>query len=44
MPGGDFDVVVTDGFAGNVILKYTEGIVGTVMTMLKRRMMETKRT
>ena len=31
IPGGDFDVVVADGFAGNVILKYTEGIVGTVM-------------
>ena len=44
VPSGDFDVVVTDGFVGNVILKYTEGIVGTVTGMLKRRMMETKRT
>ncbi|MBR1561370.1 MAG: phosphate acyltransferase PlsX [Clostridia bacterium] len=44
IPSGDFDVVVTDGFAGNVILKYTEGLVGTVMGMLKRRMLETKRT
>ena len=44
IPSGDFDVVVTDGFAGNVILKYTEGIVGTVTGMLKRRMLETKRT
>ena len=44
IPTGDFDVVVTDGFAGNVILKYTEGIVGVVMAMLKRRMMESKRT
>lgn len=44
IPSGDFDVVVTDGFAGNVILKYTEGLVGTVMGMLKHRMMENKRT
>lgn len=43
IPSGDFDVVVTDGFAGNVILKYTEGIVGTVTGMLKKRMMETTR-
>ncbi|MBQ6373532.1 MAG: phosphate acyltransferase PlsX [Clostridia bacterium] len=44
VPSGDFDVVVTDGFVGNVILKYTEGIVGTVTGMLKKRMLETKRT
>ena len=44
IPSGDFDVVVTDGFAGNVILKYTEGIVGTVTGMLKNRMMETPRS
>ncbi len=44
IPSGDFDVVVTDGFAGNVILKYTEGLVCTVMGMLKHRMMENKRT
>ena len=44
IPSGDFDVVVTDGFAGNVILKYTEGLVGTVMGMLKHRMMENNRT
>ena len=44
IPSGDYDVVVTDGFAGNVILKYTEGIVGTVTGMLKKRMLETPRT
>ena len=44
IPTGDFDVVVADGFAGNVILKYTEGLVAVVMGMLKRRMMENKRT
>ena len=44
IPSGAFDVVVTDGFVGNVILKYTEGIVGTVTGMLKRHMLESKRT
>lgn len=44
VPSGDFDVVVADGFVGNVILKYTEGIVGTVTGMLKKHMMETLRT
>lgn len=35
IPTGDFDVVVADGFDGNIILKYTEGIVGAMMGMLK---------
>ena len=35
IPIGDFDVVVADGFDGNIILKYTEGIVGAMMGMLK---------
>jgi len=38
VPGGDFDVVVTDGFTGNVIVKYTEGIVKSVFGMLKADM------
>lgn len=32
---GDYDVVVCDGFAGNVLLKSTEGAVMTVLNMLK---------
>ena len=32
---GDYDVVVCDGFAGNVLLKSTEGTVLTVLKMLK---------
>ena len=32
---GDYDVVVTDGFAGNVLLKSTEGSVATIMKVLK---------
>ena len=35
IPSGAFDVVVADGFTGNVILKYTEGLVGAVMGMIK---------
>ena len=42
IPTGDFDVVVADGFDGNVILKYTEGIVSAMMTMLKANLMSTK--
>jgi len=32
---GDFDVVVCDGFAGNVVLKHTEGLALTLMSMIK---------
>ena len=33
---GDVDVVVTDGFAGNIALKGIEGAVGTVLKFLKK--------
>lgn len=36
---GDFDVIVTDGFDGNIILKYTEGMASAMMTMLKESLM-----
>lgn len=32
---GDYDVLVTDGFAGNVLLKSTEGTAKMVMKLLK---------
>ncbi len=32
---GDVDVVVTDGFVGNVVLKLSEGLVEAVASMLK---------
>ena len=32
---GDYDVVVTDGFAGNVAMKAAEGTLNTFMTVLK---------
>ena len=39
IPTGDFDVVVADGFDGNIILKYTEGMASAMMGMLKENLM-----
>lgn len=36
---GEFDLVVCDGFAGNVLLKSTEGACMELMKLLKRSMM-----
>ena len=36
---GDYDAVICDGFDGNVILKYTEGIAVTFMGMLKKELL-----
>lgn len=36
---GDYDVVVTDGFAGNVLLKSTEGVAKAITAMLKTELM-----
>ena len=33
------DVIVCDGFVGNVILKFMEGVSGTLMGMIKREML-----
>ena len=33
------DVVVCDGFSGNLILKFMEGVAGTLMGMIKKEMM-----
>lgn len=38
---GDVDVVVTDGFTGNVTLKTVEGMGATVSTMLKEELCKT---
>jgi glycerol-3-phosphate acyltransferase PlsX len=37
---GELDVVVTDGFVGNVVLKLSEGLVEAVVKMLKKNIME----
>lgn len=44
IPTGDFDVVVADGFDGNLILKYTEGLAKAMTSMLKEDLMSTTRT
>ena len=41
---GDFDVVVCDGFDGNMILKGMEGTVSLMMTMMKKSFMSSLRT
>ena len=41
---GDFDVVVCDGFVGNVALKYTEGMASGMMEMLKKELMADTRS
>ncbi|MEK7772777.1 MAG: phosphate acyltransferase PlsX [Deltaproteobacteria bacterium] len=38
---GDVDVVVTDGFVGNIVLKLSEGLVEAVTSMLKNEIMAT---
>lgn len=40
---GDFDVLVTDGFTGNIILKFMEGMAGVLMGMLKDELSSTFR-
>ena len=41
---GDFDVVVADGFAGNVALKSIEGTARMVMKLLKSQLMSSTRS
>lgn len=40
IPAGVCDIVVTDGFTGNVVLKLTEGVAGTMFGMVKGIFME----
>ncbi|MDE5593486.1 MAG: phosphate acyltransferase PlsX [Clostridiales bacterium] len=35
---GDYDIIITDGFAGNVLIKSVEGTAKMVMTELKKAM------
>ncbi|WP_026475965.1 phosphate acyltransferase PlsX [Alkaliphilus transvaalensis] len=41
IPAGYADVVVCDGFTGNVILKLMEGVAGTILKLLKVELMKT---
>ncbi len=38
IPKGKADVIVTDGFTGNVVLKYTEGILSFLVKFLRRQL------
>lgn len=39
IPNGDVDVVVCDGFTGNIILKVFEGVAATIFDILKQEIM-----
>ncbi|MGI5849144.1 MAG: phosphate acyltransferase PlsX [Christensenellales bacterium] len=41
---GDYDVIVCDGFTGNVVLKFMEGVAGVLMGMLKNELNSSMRT
>lgn len=40
---GDFDVIVADGFAGNILLKSIEGTAMSLMQLLKKQLMSNTR-
>jgi glycerol-3-phosphate acyltransferase PlsX len=44
VPEGVVDILVCDGFTGNIVLKYTEGLATTLFGMLKDEMMKTTRS
>ncbi|MDI9520736.1 MAG: phosphate acyltransferase PlsX [Bacillota bacterium] len=44
IPAGQADVIVCDGFDGNIILKYTEGIASALMGIIKRELMADTRS
>ena len=35
IPKGNFDVVICDGFVGNVVLKFAEGLAKTILNLIK---------
>lgn len=41
IPAGEADVVVCDGFAGNIVLKLSEGLVKTLVDIIKGEMTRT---
>ena len=44
MPYGKVDVIVADGFVGNVILKLTEGMASSIFSILKDEFTKNLRT
>jgi len=41
---GDYDVIVCDGFTGNVVLKFLEGVAGVLFSMIKKELKSSLRT
>ena len=41
---GDYDVIVCDGFVGNVLMKFMEGTAGFLFGMIKDELMSSTRT
>ena len=44
IPADQADVIVCDGFDGNIILKYTEGVAETLMGIIKQELMADTRS
>ena len=44
IPDGNIDVVVCDGFTGNIVLKLFEGVAQTIFDILKEEIMSSPRT
>jgi len=44
VPAGQADVIVCDGFDGNIILKYTEGVAETLLGIIKRELLADTRS
>ena len=44
VPTGDVDVLVCDGFVGNIVLKLTEGLAINIFSMLKEVFMKSSKT
>lgn len=44
LPKGEVDILVSDGFVGNIVLKLTEGMAISIMEMLKEKFMKNMRT
>ncbi len=44
VPMGETDVIVADGFAGNILLKSMEGISKAIFSLMKQSLMENKRS
>lgn len=44
LPKGQVDVLIADGFVGNIVLKLTEGMAISIMAMLKEKFMKNLKT